>query len=131
MMQRDRFWWTLVGIGIITIVSGLLQCVAPRILLQVVSTELSQVGSTFFVITGILTASFGALLVHALVTSDPQHVAVLWVGIQKVLTAVTVGLAIQDKIFSPIALTAAGFDLVAGVMIASFWFWMKQEARGS
>jgi uncharacterized protein YjeT (DUF2065 family) len=131
VMVHDRFWWTLVGIGMITVVSGLLQCVMPRLLLQTVAPDVTAASEHFLTITGVLTASFGALLVHALITAQPQHVAVLWTGIQKVLTASAVGFAISDKIFSPLALAAAGFDMVGGVMIVAFWFWIKQQAKQS
>lgn len=126
LMVRDRFWWTLVVIGGITVASGLLQCFAPGLLLHVLSPEVTLAGKHFLMITGIFTAAFGALLMHALVSPEPQHVAVLWTGIQKVLTAAVVGLAIQEMIFSSLALAAASFDLVAGVMIVAYWFWIKQ-----
>ncbi|MBX2990911.1 MAG: hypothetical protein KF749_07055 [Bacteroidetes bacterium] len=103
----------------------------PRLLLQALSPEVTAASEHFLRITGVLTAAFGALLAHALITAEPQHVAVLWVGIQKVVTASTVGLAVQDAIFSPMALAAAGFDMVAGVMIIAFWFWLRQQAKES
>lgn len=131
LFERDRFWWTLVAIGIITIASGILQCAAPALLLRVVSPDVSRAGEHFVMITGVFTAAFGALLVHALLVPEPQHVAMLWVGVQKIFTAAAVGLAIQEMIFSSLALAAAGFDLVAGVMIVAFWFWMKQQAKDS
>lgn len=130
-MVRDRFWLTLVAIGVITIVSGILQCVAPVTLLRVFSPDVTAVSEHFLRITGILTAAFGALLVHALVSRELQHVAVLWTGIQKVLIAAIVGLAIQDMIFSSLALAAAGFDFVSGVMLIAYWYWMKQQANES
>jgi hypothetical protein len=131
IMFRDRFWYTLVAIGVITMVSGIVQCLAPDLLLRVLSPDVSRASRYFLTITGVMTASFGALLIHALRASDPQHVAILWVGVQKILTAAAVGLAIQQQLFSPLALIAAGFDLVSGVMIASFWFWIRQRGRES
>ena len=128
-MVRDRFWWTLVSIGAITIVSGVAQCIVPDPLLEVLTPEMASTSRHFLSITGVLTASFGALLVHALMTSDWQHVAVLWIGIQKILAAIAVGLAIRANVFSTLALWAAGFDLVAGIMIAAFWFWIRQQSR--
>ncbi len=126
MLTRDRFWWTLVGIGWITIASGVLQCIAPGLLLQVLSPDVSAASKHFLGITGVFTAAFGALLVNALVSPGYQPAAVMWTGIQKIVTAAAVGLAIQDKIFSPLALGAAAFDLVAGVMIIAYWFWIKE-----
>jgi len=126
ILLRDRFWRTLYGIGAITVISGVVQCAAPGLLLQVVSPEVTLASKHFLMITGVLTASFGALLMHALVRSDAQHVAVLWTGIQKILAAAAVGLAIQDNIFSLYALAAGVFDLVAGVMIVAYWYWIKQ-----
>lgn len=126
MLVRDRFWWTLVSIGWITVASGVLQCIAPAMLLQVLSPDVSAASKHFLGITGIFTAAFGALLVHALVSPGYQPAAVLWTGIQKISTAAAVGLAIQDKIFAPLALAAAAFDLVAGVMILAYWFWIKE-----
>lgn len=131
LIVHDRFWWTLVVIGGITVLSGILQCVAPALLLQALSPEVTTTGKHFLAVTGILTASFGALLVHALITAEPQHVAVLWTGIQKILTAAAVGLAIQDVVFSSLALAAAGFDAVSGIMIIAYWFWIKQQSNES
>ncbi|HXG01435.1 MAG TPA: hypothetical protein VNL69_11630 [Bacteroidota bacterium] len=126
VLERDRFWWTLYGIGVITVVSGIVQCLAPGALLQVLSPDVTLASKHFLMITGVLTASFGALLMHALVRHDAQHVAVLWTGIQKILAAAAVGLAIQDDIFSMYALAAGMFDLIAGVMIVAYWYWIKQ-----
>lgn len=95
------------------------------------SPEATLASEHFLRITGVLTGSFGAVLVHALMSSEPQHVAVLWVGIQKIVTAAAVGIAIQDLIFSPLALAAGAFDLISGVMIISFWFWIKQHTKES
>lgn len=128
-MVRDRFWSTLVAVGVITIVSGVVQCAVPRLLLQALAPDVTAASVNFIRITGVMTAAFGALLVHALVTDDPQHVAVLWTGIQKVATAAVVGLAIQERIFSTLALAAAAFDLVSGVMIVAFWYWIRQQAK--
>ncbi|MBI5474139.1 MAG: hypothetical protein HY961_17525 [Ignavibacteriae bacterium] len=128
-MIHDRFWWTLMSIGVITVMSGIAQCVVPDFLLQALSPELTSTSRHFLLVTGVLTGSFGALLIHALRTSDWQHVALLWIGIQKILAAGAVGIAIRAKMFSTLALLAAGFDLVAGVMITAFWFWIRQQAR--
>jgi uncharacterized protein YjeT (DUF2065 family) len=130
-LLRDRFWWTLYCIGAITVFSGVVQSLAPETLLQVLSPDVTLVSKHFLRITGALTASFGALLMHALVRHDAQHVAFLWTGIQKILTAAAVGLAIQDRIFSSLALAAAIFDLVAGVMIVAYWYWIKQLQQES
>ena len=130
-LVRDRFWWTLYGIGLITVISGLLQCLAPELLLRVLSPDVTSASKHFLMISGVFTGVFGAVLMHALVSPGPQHVAVLWTGIQKILTAAAVGLAIQDMIFSPLALAAAGFDLVAGVMIVAYWYWLKQLQQES
>ncbi len=130
-LLRDRYWWTLYGIGAITVFSGVVQCLAPDALLQVLSPDVTLASKHFLRITGVLTASFGALLMHALVRHDAQHVAVLWTGIQKILAAAAVGLAIQDHIFSPYALAAAVFDLVAGVMIVAYWYWIKHLQQES
>jgi hypothetical protein len=130
-MVRDRFWWTLYAIGVITVANGILQCAIPELLLSVPSLEVNVASRHFLMMTGVFTAMFGAVLVHALIAQSPQHVALLWTGIQKLTTAAAVGLAIQNRILSPLSLASAGFDLVAGVMIIAFWFWTKQEANES
>ena len=116
-MLRSWLYRVLLAIGAVTVLSGLGQAVRPDLVLGVVGGEATPASMHFFGIVGMFMVLFGGLLLHALLSPDPQPAAVLWAGLQKFGAAGAVGLGVLNGIFSPLALAVAGFDLLSGVLI--------------
>jgi hypothetical protein len=124
---RDRFWWALVSIGVLSVVVGLAQLLAPAYVLALVATETSPLSRHLVASLGMLVALFGGMFLYAIMDERPQHVAVLWTGIQKLGTATAVGLGVQHAAYIAPMVCFALFDLVAGVMIIGYWYHVRQQ----
>jgi hypothetical protein len=117
----SRGWLgALVGfVGLITVVSGIVQAVNPAFILAIVGAEATDTSRHFFGIVGMFMALFGGLTLHALfVQSAP---ALLWSGLQKFGAVAAVGLGIAHRVFSMVALPVACFDLISGILIVIYW----------
>ena len=128
MMVRDRFWWALFAIGILTVINGLVQLLAPEFVLRIVSFETSPLAKHLIASLGMLVALFGGMFLYAILDEQPQYVAVLWSGFAKFGTAIAIGLGVQHTTFIAPVLALALFDLVAAIMIIGYWFWLKQHS---
>jgi hypothetical protein len=130
-LVRDRFWHTLFGVGIVTTVVGFLELSMPEVVLRQLAVDLTTTSMYLLSVVGLMTATFGLMFLYALASTTPQYVAILWSGLQKCSTAALLGIAIQRGIVSNAGLVLALFDLVAGVMIVGYWYWVRQVARES
>lgn len=128
-LLRDRFWRTLFGIGVATIVIGFVELSAPEFVLRQLASDVSTTSTYLLSVVGLMTATSGLMFLFALTSTTPQHVAILWSGVQKCSTAALLGIAIQRGIFSNAGLALAVFDLIAGVMIVGYWYGVRQAAR--
>jgi hypothetical protein len=129
MIARDRFWWALVIVGVVTIASGLLQLLAPSLVLSLAVVEASSLSLHLVASLGMLVTMFGGMFLFAIADEHPQHVAVLWAGIQKLGTAVAIGLGVQHATYSAPVAAFALFDLVSGVMIIGYWYSVRQQQQ--
>jgi hypothetical protein len=111
----------LVLIALLTVVSGLVQAVAPGVLLALLSADATPTSRHFFGIVGMFMVLFGGMLWHALAAGGPQPVPILWAALQKLGASLAVGLGVWNGIFSPLALGVAGFDLLSGVLALVYW----------
>ncbi len=121
-MNRDRLWWLLLVISVLTIISGLVQMLFPGFVLGMLSNDFSPASTHFFGIVGMFMALFGGMTVHALLSTVEQRIVFYWAGGQKVGASVAVTLGVLHGIFSPLALLVAGFDLGSAVVIVVFLF---------
>jgi hypothetical protein len=114
MHPRDRFWWALVFIAIISITIGLIQLLAPEYALELAFGDVNPLSKHLVASLGLLIALFSGMFLYAILDDTPQHIAVLWTGIQKFGTAIAVGIGVQHATYiAPVAALAA-FDLIAG-----------------
>lgn len=127
MKFKNLTYWLSLIIAIITAFSGLLQVFAPGLVLQIISAQNNPTSRHFFSIVGMFMFLFGGALIQALFSSVPQSVVVLWSGLQKFGAAVAVTLGITKAIFSPLAFAVAGFDLLSGIVIITYWFSMSSS----
>jgi len=125
MKSKNRLYWALFGISVITIVSGLGQLVMPGFVLGLIGGESTNTTDHFFAIVGMFMFLFGGALLHALMSAVNHPVVVFWSGLQKFGAAMAVGLGVLNHVFSPLALLVAGFDLLSGVLIIAYWIKTK------
>lgn len=123
MKPRRLDFWLLVAIGIITVASGLLQLVAPEMVLRLVGAEATPTTRHFFAIVGMFMTLFGGLLLHALFSPAHHPAMVFWASLQKFGASLAVGVGVLHHIFSGLALLVAGFDFLSGLLI--LWYWSR------
>lgn len=104
-------------ISILTVVSGSTQLLRPDIVLGFVGGDTTSAALHFFRIVGMFMVLFGAMLLHALLTSGDNGVAVFWAGMQKLGACAAVAFGVLNGVFSAIALGIAAFDLLSGILI--------------
>jgi hypothetical protein len=126
MIERTTLRRVLLLIAVLTVISGLVQAVAPGRLLSLLSAESTAASRHFFGIVGMFMVLFGGLLWHALTSGSAQPIPVLWAALQKFGASAAVGLGVMHGVFSPVALGVAGFDLLSGILALMYW-WMVAE----
>lgn len=112
---------TLVAISALTVVSGAAQALAPRRLLRVLMAEEDAAARHFFGTIGMFMVVVGGALLNALLRPGREPIIVFWAALQKLGAAVAVGLGVRRRIFSPLALGVAFFDLLSGLLAAEHW----------
>jgi hypothetical protein len=75
----------------------------------------------FFATIGMFMVVVGGGLLNALLRPGRQPIIVFWAALQKLGAAVAVGLGVKRRIFSPLALGVAFFDLLSGLLAAEHW----------
>lgn len=126
MAYRNYLKIILKIIAAATVLSGLLQVLSPKSVLEIIGGEVTGSTRHFFGIIGMFMVFFGGLLYQALISKKQQKVAVFWCGVQKFGAAGAVTLGATRDIFSWLAMGVAGFDLLSGVLIFMYWFSIKE-----
>jgi hypothetical protein len=121
LKRKSWLYWILVLISASTVLSGLVQMIAPGFVLHVVGGATDGAGAHFFGIVGMFMVLFGGMMLQALLSPSDHPVAVLWAGLQKLGAAAAVSLGVSRGFFSSLALLVAGFDLLSGLLILVYW----------
>ncbi len=111
----------LIAISALTVVSGAVQALAPRRLLRALMAEDDAAARHFFGTIGMFMVVVGGGLLSALLRPGREPIIVFWAALQKLGASVAVGLGVQRRIFSPLALGVAFFDLLSGLLAAEHW----------
>lgn len=111
----------LLLIAVATVLSGIMQVIAPSFVLNFVGGEINPTTQQFFATIGMFMVLFGGLLVHALYSVQANGAAVLWCALQKFGASVAVFIGIAHHLFSPIAASVASFDFLSGILILFFY----------
>jgi hypothetical protein len=111
----------LIAISALTVVSGAMQALAPRRLLRALMAEDDAAARHFFGTIGMFMVVVGGGLLSALLRPGREPIIVFWAALQKLGASVAVGLGVQRRIFSPLALGVAFFDLLSGLLAAEHW----------
>lgn len=109
------------AIGVITLISGLVQMILPDLVLVTIGAENAPASSHFFAIIGMFMTIFALLLLHALGTETQEPIIIFWCSIQKLGASIAVAVAVSKGLFSSLALLVAGFDLISFAAILYFW----------
>jgi hypothetical protein len=127
MIIRDRFWWTLFAVGVLTVANGLAQLLAPGFVLSLVALEASSLSKHLIASLGMVVTLFGGMFLYAILDDQPQPIPILWTGLLKIATAIAVGLGVQHATYVAPVVVFALLDLFAGAMIIGYWYWVKQR----
>ena len=113
----------LILIAAITVVSGLVQLVAPDFVLGMIGASLRPPAPHLFATIGMFMLITGAMFLQTLLTRSSERAVPLWIGVQKVAACALVGLGVARGLFGMMALGVAGFDLISGLL--AFLFLMR------
>ncbi len=125
--MKGLVYWIILAISAITVVSGLVQMVAPGFVLGIVGVIRDTTSEQLFATIGMFMVVVGGMLFQALRSATNQQVAVFWVAMQKFGAFVAVFIGVQRHVFSSFALLIAIFDGLSGCLI--FWYWTKIRVR--
>ncbi|MDC3960662.1 patatin-like phospholipase family protein [Polyangium jinanense] len=131
MNARAERWlrWLLGVIGLSTVASGAVQLVAPGFVLGVMGGVSSPTSRHFFGIVGMFMVLFGGMLLQAVARPKESSAAFRWVGLQKLGACAAVSLGVFRGLFSPIALSVAGFDLLSAALVFGYLDLLRRPAR--
>ena len=121
MKLRSLLCYVVAAIAAITVVSGLVQMLAPHFVLRMIGGEITPASAHFFGIVGMFMLLFGGALLHEVLSTPAQPIVALWAAFQKVGAVGGVVLGVFKGIFSPLALLVSGFDLVSALIIFAYW----------
>jgi hypothetical protein len=103
-----------------TVVSGLVQLVAPRFVLGKVGASQSSTDKQLFATIGMFMTVIGALLYQELSDGNADQVVLLWAALQKFGAAGAVGIGVRRRVFARRALQVACFDFASGVLCLAY-----------
>ena len=114
-------------ISVSTIISGLLQIVAPGFVLRFIGAQVSLPLAHLFATIGLFMAIFGGMMIHALYSSAGNQAAILWSSFQKFGACLAVVAGILHGVFSIVAGTVAAFDLLSGILFIYYYNLRKRS----
>ena len=116
----------IIIISVSTIISGLLQVLAPGFVLHFIGAEVSLASSQLFATIGLFMAIFGGMMMHALYSSSANQAAILWSAFQKFGACLAVIAGILQGVFAPVAGGVAAFDLLSGILFL-YYFKLRKK----
>jgi hypothetical protein len=116
----------LVAIAALTVLSGAVQVLMPRRMLDSLAAEDNAPTRHLFGTIGMFMVVVGGGLLNALLRPARDPSVVFWAALQKFGAAAAVGLGVRRRIFSPLALGVAAFDLLSGLLAAVYWRRMRR-----
>jgi hypothetical protein len=119
-------YWLILLISAATIISGLVQLVAPQFVLSIVGADINPTTEQLFATIGMFMALFGGMLLQAMRSPSTQSVAIFWSALQKFGASAAVIIGVERHVFSMIALAIATFDALSGCLILWYWFQVRR-----
>lgn len=118
----------LTVIGVITVLSGAAQVLAPAVVLRPLGAEVTPTTRQLFATVGMFMVVVGGLLTHTLLSDESTAITVLWSALQKLGAALAVFIGVAGGVFAVIALCVAAFDLSTAVLLGVYW---RRVGRGA
>jgi hypothetical protein len=119
-MTRGTLFWLVAAIAAVTVVSGIVLILWPGEMLGLIDADRAPAARHLFGVVGMFMALFGGMLLHALFGARSARIVVLWSGLQKIGAVCGMAIGVAHGIFSPLALSVAGFDFVSAVLIFAY-----------
>ena len=112
-------------IAVLTLVSGIVQAVAPGWVLSLVHADVTPTTTQTFAIVGFFMALFGGLLWQS--TAGDFAIGVFWSALQKVGASAAVFIGIHRAVFSgPMAAGVASFDGLSAILIFIYYAQLRR-----
>jgi hypothetical protein len=111
----------LILIAAVTVVSGLSQILAGKLVLGIIASGAEPAAVHLFATVGMFMAITGAMFLQSLLTRSGEPAIPLWIAVQKLAAAVLVTIAVINGYFLWLALGVAVFDAASGVLALIFW----------
>lgn len=107
----------VLAIAVITVITGIIQVVAPAFVLHFIKAEVTPGTLHFFAIIGMFMFLFGGMMIQALYSERANQAAIFWAALQKLGASIAVFICITHGLFGLLAAAVAGFDLLSGILI--------------
>ena len=120
--------FVVAAIAAVTFISGLVQMIAPAVVLHLIGGGVNPASQHFFGIVGMFMLLFGAALFQEVLSTPAQPIVALWAGLQKFGAVAAVFLGVVKGVFSPLALLVSCFDLISAVIIIAYWRQIRKPA---
>ena len=130
MKEKGILYWALVGIAVITILSGTVQGFAPGFVLGIIGGESTPTTHHFFAIVGMFMFLFGGMALHALLDSRDHRLALQWAAAQKFGAFLAVSIGVIQEIFGPLAFAVALFDFLSGALLFYYAYGLHANRFG-
>ena len=111
----------LLLIAVATAVTGLVQLVAPGVVLDLLDAESTATSRQLFATVGMFMLVVGGLTVQALRSLPVPGFVLAWAAAQKAGAAGAVAWGVAVDVFGPVALLVAVFDGVTAVLAIVLW----------
>jgi hypothetical protein len=119
-MNEDTMRTGVKAIAGLTFVTGAAQAALPGKMLEPLAAENDEATRHLFRTIGMFMVVVGGGLGSTLRNGSGDPGVLLWTGVQKVGASAAVGLGVQRRVFSPLALGVAGFDLLSGLLVFGY-----------
>lgn len=120
MNFEKLLYWVLVLISVTTLISGIVQIIAPAFILGMVGAEITAATRQCFATIGMFMFLFGGMLLHVLLSGQMVAPVFLWAGLQKIGAFIAVGIGVMNHVFGPKAMLVASFDLLSGILVFAY-----------
>ncbi|KSV76041.1 hypothetical protein N185_16465 [Sinorhizobium sp. GW3] len=111
----------LLIIAAITLLSGLTQLFAGKLVLSIISADANPAAVHMFMTVGMFMVITGAMFLQSLWSRSEEPAIPLWIAVQKFSAAILVTMGWMKGGFLALALGVAVFDALTGVLALIFW----------
>jgi hypothetical protein len=113
----------VIVISVVTILSGVVQLIAPAFVLKNVGIAATPVTDQLFATIAMFMILFGGVVIHGVYSAQKSSAIILWAAFQKLGAAIAVGIGIYHGIFNHMSGAVASFDFCSGIL---FLYYFKQ-----